>query len=355
MNGSSAGSRLKAVFVGLGGIGQRHLRNLRMVLGDAVEVHAYRVRRTSPVLTDRLEPIAGENLEALYDVHVHGSLEAALATSPDVAFICNPSSLHVPTALAAARAGCHLFLEKPVSHDLEGLDELRAVVQERNLAAVVGYQLRFHPCVKQLKAWWEADLIGRPVAMQVEVGEHLADWHRYEDYRTMYAARADLGGGVILSQIHEFDYLYDLLGLPVRIAAFGGHLTGLEIDVEDVAVSVLEFMLRGRPLPVALHQDYIQRPVRRRCVVIGDAGRISIDLAGLKAERSAADGKVVESHDYAGFARNEMFIAELQHFLACVRGEVLPLVSLDDGIASLKIALAVKEAMRSRRILEFEP
>ena len=85
-------------------------------------------------------------------------------------------------------------------------------------------------------------------------------WHPYEDYRALYAARADLGGGVVLSQIHEFDYLYALFGLPRRLFAIGGHLSHLEIDVEDVASTLMEFNVDGHILPVHLQQDYLQRP-----------------------------------------------------------------------------------------------
>ena len=83
------------------------------------------------------------------------------------------------------------------------------------------------------------------MAVRIEVGEYLPGWHTYEDYRQMYASRADLGGGVILSQIHELDYLYWLFGLPKRVFALGGHLTRLEVDVEDIASILLE--CRSRP------------------------------------------------------------------------------------------------------------
>src|SRR5205823_6534316 len=108
---------------------------------------------------------------------------------------------------------------------------------------------RFHPCLARLQKIVEDGLLGRVLAGRVEVGEYLPDWHKYENYQQMYASRADLGGGVILSQIHEFDYLYWLFGLPRRIFTVGGHFSSLEIDVEDVASSILEFVVAGRPAP----------------------------------------------------------------------------------------------------------
>src|SRR6266566_4044135 len=109
------------LFVGLGGIGQRHLRNLRSLLGSEVEVLAYRVRRQSQVVTDQLGIEEGASVEQKYDVRVFDDLDEALRQRPAAAFICNPTSAHLSVALKAARAGCHLFLEKPLSHSPEGV------------------------------------------------------------------------------------------------------------------------------------------------------------------------------------------------------------------------------------------
>jgi len=345
---------MKFLFIGLGGIGQRHLRNLRSLLGDSAEVHAFRVRRLTQTLNSQLEIEPGTSLETKYDVIVHDQLEKALAQRPDAVFICNPSSLHIPIALEAANAGAHLFIEKPLSHNLEGIERLCRTVKERGLTGLVGYQLRFHPCVRLLHEQVCKGSIGRPLAARVDVGEYLPYWHRYEDYRQMYAARADLGGGVILSQIHEMDYLYWLFGLPRRIFTLGGHLSSLEIDVEDVASSLLEFEVNGRLLPVQLHQDYVQRPPSRGCEVIGDEGKIRMSLSALTFDRYDSNGGLAEHHSFESFQRNELFLDELKHFLDCVQGKATPLVSLGDGAQSLRMALAAKHSLETGEIVKLD-
>src|SRR5580700_11508624 len=148
-------------------------------------------------------------------------------------------------------------------------------------------------------------MLGNLLAVRAVVGEYLPGFHRYEDYRGLYAARADLGGGVILSQIHEFDYLYALFGLPRRLFAIGGHLSHLEIDVEDVASTLMEFNIDGHILPVHLQQDYLQRPSSRSCEVLGSRGKVFMDLPALSLTRHDADGAVVESRNWANWNRNE--------------------------------------------------
>ena len=264
---------LKVLVVGLGGVGQRHVRNLRSLLGEDVSIIAYRVRRLAHVVTASLGVKPDSGVEEEYKIRVHTRLEDALAERPSIAFICNPSSLHVPVALACARAGCDLFIEKPVATELAGAALLLAEVQRKELIAVVGYQLRFHPAFRALEQLVRHRRIGSVLAVRVAVGEYLPGWHPYEDYRQMYASRAELGGGVVLSQIHEFDYLYALFGLPRRIFSIGGHLSDLEIDVEDVASSLMEFAVDDQPLPVHVHQDYLQRPPARSCELVEAAAK----------------------------------------------------------------------------------
>src|SRR5579872_3321402 len=171
---------MKVLMVGLGGIGQRHVRNLRALLGSGIEIIAWRVRRLSHVVTPQLHMDAGRDVEKEYDIQVFDSLPAALAEKPQVAFICNPSSLHIPVATACVRAGCDVFLEKPVSDSMDGLIELLAAAEGRRRVVMVGYQLRFHPCFQALQKVVHDGLLGRIVAVRATVGEYLPGWHPYE-------------------------------------------------------------------------------------------------------------------------------------------------------------------------------
>lgn len=345
---------MKIMMVGLGGIGQRHVRNLRALLGPDAEIIAYRVRESSFVLTDRLEIEQGSTLEDKYNIKVFRDIDQALGQKPDAVFICNPSSLHIPIAMKAAQADCHLFIEKPLSQNYEGVEELVRLVESRNLISLMGYQMRFHPCIKRLHSLLQQRLIGRILAVRAEVGEYLPGWHTYEDYRQMYASRKDLGGGVILSQIHEIDYLYSLFGMPRRLFALGGHLSRLEIDVEDTASILMECIADDRPLPVHIHQDYLQRPPSRTCQIIGEAGKILIDFIALSVRVFGNNGVLTEDISFEGFQRNQLFMAELEHFLECLKGTQSPLVTVRDGAQSLRIALAAKESLATGRLVVLE-
>jgi predicted dehydrogenase len=336
---------VKILMVGLGGIGQRHARNLRALLGESAEIIAYRVRRQMHVVTPAMGADRDRNVENEYMIRTFSSLEEALAERPDFAFICNPSSLHIPVALACTQAKCDIFVEKPLSESMQGTDQLIQSAKENKTVAMVGYQLRFHPCLRALSEAVKSGILGNLLAVRATVGEYLPNWHPYEDYRQMYAARADLGGGVVLSQIHEFDYLYSLFGLPKRIYALGGHWSDLEIDVEDTASILMECRFADHPLPIQLHQDYLQSPPSRQCEVIGDRGRVVMDLHALSVSVFTRGNTTPEVQNFSGFERNQLFIDQLQHFLDCVKSRTKPVVDLYGGSQSLRMALAAKRSI----------
>jgi predicted dehydrogenase len=296
-------------------------------------------------LLDNLSVASDADLEADYQLTVHLDLKEALSIRPDVVFVCNPSSLHMPVALSAARAGAHLFIEKPVASDLGHLDELLSIVQAKRLVCLVGYNFRYHPGLVRLKELVDARAFGTILSVHAEIGEYLPNWHRYEDYRLMYAARKELGGGVILSQIHEMDLICWLFGLPKSIFCLGGQLSNLEVDVEDTASSLMQYDGACGRFPILLHQDFLQRPAVRTFKIVGDAGVGSMDLLANSLTTYDSQGEPSLELGFENFKRNDMFMQQMRHLLDCVESRAAPRVDLYSGIQSLRLALAAKESL----------
>ncbi|OPY85304.1 MAG: 1,5-anhydro-D-fructose reductase [Smithella sp. PtaU1.Bin162] len=345
---------LKILMIGLGSIGQRHVRNLRQLLGENVEITAYRSRKRPYVLTEQAVIEQGSNLEEKYNIQLHENIDEAMGQKPDAVFICNPPDLHVSTALKAAQNGLNLFIEKPLSHTYEHVDELIKLIEQRNLVALVGYQMRFHPCLRKLESLIKAKAIGTILSVRAELGEYLPGFHPYEDYRHMHESHQARGGGVVISQIHELDYLYWLFGLPKRVFAVGGHLSNLEIDAEDTASILMEYRIEGKTVPVHLQQDFTQRPASRTCQVIGNEGKILVDLRALTVNVFNSQGEFSEINCFEGFQRNQLFLDELNHFLECLQRKQTPHVTVHDGAQSLQMALAAKKSLASGQVVEME-
>jgi len=326
---------MKFLIAGLGSIGRRHLRNLE-ALGMR-DIVLYRTHQST----------LPENELAAYPVET--DLSQALAHKPDAGIISNPTSLHIDTALQAANAGCHIFLEKPVSHTLDRINELKSAVQHGGGQVLVGYQFRFHPGLEQVYQWLGEGAIGRPISVRAHWGEYLPGWHPWEDYRKGYSARSELGGGVILTLSHPFDYLRWLLGEISDLWAFSGKLSDLDLDVEDTAEIGLRF---ASGVIGSLHLDYNQRPPAHHLEIIGTRGTIRWDNQDGSARlfQSGSPGWQVYPAP-PNFERNDLFIAQMKHFIDLVQRQAAPRCSLKDGIRALELALAAQQSQLKGEII----
>jgi len=342
---------MKILIVGLGSIGQRHARSLRRLLGTDAELIAFRQRKAALEITDTLEARPTEDLEAIYGITSYHSLDQALAQRPVATLVCTPNHLHMPVALAAAKAGSHLFIEKPVSHTLAGLDALEEEVDQRGLSCLVGYHLRFHPGLQKLQELRLAGAFGQILSCSFDFGEHMPFWHRYEDYAETFMAREEEGGGVVMTQIHDIDAIFSLFGRPERVYATGGRSGTLRMDAEDHATAVLDYELPSGSFSVVLNQDCLRYPPVRKYSIRGTKGCAEWDYYRNVVTLTEFDqaARVVYSDD--ALERSSLFLTEMEHFLNCIEGREHPVVPLSEGVESLRIALTVKQSLKERKCL----
>ncbi len=334
---------MKILIAGLGSIGRRHFRNL-IALGEK-DIVLLRTRKAT--LPD--DELAGYPVETDLD-------EALARHHPDAVIVANPTSMHLDVAIPAAEAGCHILLEKPISHSLERLDVLQQAAQKSGSRILVGFQFRYHPTLNKAREIIQSGTLGKVLTVHAHWGEYLPQWHPWEDYRQSYAARAELGGGVIVTLTHPLDYLRFLLGEVDSLWSFNGHISPLEVDVEDVAEIGLKFA--GGAMG-GVHVNYFQRPPVHRLEIVGTNGTLRWDNADaiLHFQRMPAPfgsfsdqppAPVTESFlPPDGFERNQLFLAQTRHFIEIVRGESEPVCTLEDGIMALRLALAAYASQRS--------
>jgi predicted dehydrogenase len=318
---------MRTLIAGFGSIGRRHLRNLRS-LGeeDIVVYHSHHSKLPE---------------DELVGMVVESDLRAALALKPEAVIVANPTALHLEVAIPAAQIGCHLLIEKPISHSTAHLNELERAAQENQCQVLVGYQFRFHPGLVQIKNLLEDGAIGEPISAKAQWGEYLPGWHPWEDYLQGYAARPELGGGAVLTLSHPMDYLHWLLGEVEEVSAFTSH-KGLKLPVEDSADINLRFT---NGCLGSIHLDYLQRPAAHNLEIIGTNGQLLWDNADgvvrlSRAERVGDKIAMQEFYPPEGFERNKMFLDELCHFRDMIDGKAEPKCSLEDGKIALELSLA---------------
>jgi len=318
------------LIAGLGSIGRRHLDNLRS-LGCSRFV-LYRTYQSTMSDVD------------VGDALVTGDWQEALSHRPKIAIVANPTARHLDVALAAAEAGCHLFIEKPLSHSLDRCDQLAEIVARNRLVTMIGCQFRFHPLLVSLRQQVGAGRIGKVLGARAEWGEYLPDWHPWEDHRQSYSARTDLGGGAILTLIHPLDYMVWLFGAVERTHASIGRVPSLQTAAEDDWAEITMEFSSG--VIGQVHLDYVQKPAVHTLHVWGDGGRVVWNQHdGTLDWQDTAGGSDCQRVP-EGFERNTMFLDEMREFLDAVRHRRASPIPLEAGIAALDIALRAKQDAR---------
>ncbi len=317
---------MKILFVGLGSIGQRHLRNLQH-LGSFEYVA---LRATNRPLPDEFSQLP---------MKVVTRVEDAVAEQPDVAFLCAPAVVQQAVLEPLVHeTGCHFLIEKPIAPAMDGLAGLVRVLEDQQRKSIVGYNLRFHPVSAVVREALRLGSLGRVCSVRASVGQYLPDWHPNEDYRKGYSANRSLGGGVMLDLIHEIDLLYSWFGKPQAVKAIAGTVSTLDIDTEDTAAVVCRF---AGGIVGCIQLDYVQRVPARNGAIVGDAATLSYDFmkSECRIERPGADAVV---HAFPDFVRNEMYVDEIAHLLDAIGTGGACSPSLREGMEVLEIALRAK-------------
>jgi predicted dehydrogenase len=331
---------MKFLIAGLGSVGRRHMRNL-ILLGEK-DIVLLRTRKAT--LPD--DELTGYPVET--DIN-----EAIKKHKPDAVIVSNPTAFHLDVAIPAAQAGCTILLEKPISGSMQRIDELSFAVKKNNAKVLVAFQFRFHPSLIKAKELIANGEIGRIISANVHFGEYLPAWHPWEDYRISYAARAELGGGVVATQCHSLDYLPWLLGEKIEsVFAYTAKLSDLEIDVEDTAKIALRFENGALG---SLHLDFNQQPPEHHFTIVGTKGTIKWNLAdgGLRIYQPEKKDWVAYPLP-ASWERNVMFVEQTKHFVDIVKGNVHPSCTLDDGIQLQKLVEAVHQSNKIGSVILFE-
>ena len=325
---------MKILIIGFGSIGKRHLKNIISKTNSEIII-----------LTQRndLGYLKKDNIK------VFNTLKECLQEKPDIGFITNETVQHVPIAIKLANAGLDIFLEKPLSNSMISVNKLLSIVNRKKLVTLMGCNLRFHDGIKKIKSLIEKQTIGKIISVKVECGTYLPDWHPYEDYSKGYAARDDLGGGVVLTCIHELDYLYWFFGKIKEVFSITGKFSDLKIKTTDLSAIILRF---ENNIIGEVHLDYFQKPEIRSCKIIGTKGTIYWD--SLKNEVEVFNLKTQKWHTklkIKNYKKNDMYERELKHFINCVNKEEKSINDISQGSYLLKVALGIIKSSKLKKAI----
>ncbi len=322
-------SGLTVLIIGTGSIGQRHVRNLRLIdpscrfifLREGGRRDAFSVEMCAEVVS---------------------SLSEALKQGVDLAVVASPSDQHAAMLLPLLNARVPTFIEKPVVIDMRDAEAVALIAE--NAPTQVGCVLRFLPSLRRLRNWIDQGRLGRVVRASFEVGQYLPDWRPAQDYRASYSADPARGGGVVFDLIHEIDLACWLLGDQLTLAgAWGGQLSHLEVRSEDVATLVL---LADDGAQASIQLDYVSRTPVRRLTIVGDQGTATWSLSMRELTLQSERGVVERRTD--GFDTTEAYVASMSELVDAVRSATLTSLPLSVGLSATRLAIMANAMIRSQ-------
>lgn len=314
----------RVLIIGLGSIGRRHLSNLQKL---DCEVSVCRRAVETAEATHREFGIAA-----------FASLADAASWKPNVVLIANPTSEHLNVAFWAVEHDCHVFIEKPLSHTLDAADAFLCMAEERQRCVAVGCNLRFHPAMEAIHAAVSEGRIGRLLIARAEVGQYLPDWHPAADYRQEYSACAELGGGALLTLIHDLDYVYWIAGDVKEVIGKRVHVSNLELDVEDVAEIICRHISGTL---TSVHMDFLDRAYNRRSRWVGELGTIEWIWGGPVLFIQHGGHQEILWHDPT-FDCNDTYVRELRDFFNSIETGRQPRTTGWEAKRVLEVALAIR-------------
>ncbi len=305
-------------FVGMGSIGKRHLNNVCQCIasqGNTYTIDLYRSSMTRELSEDVKELVVNQYL-CSQDVQ----------REYDMVFITNPTSLHLETALKFRPFTKSFFIEKPV-FDASDVEESTITLLD-GIPSYVACPLRYNPVLQYVKQHVNLEKI---ISVRAMSSSYLPDWRPGQDYRATYSAHAELGGGVDIDLIHEWDYLTWIFGMPTECYGVAGRFSNLEINSNDTAL----YVAKNDKLTYELHLDYFGRKTQRTLDIFTLDDTIQCDIVN-GTVTYLKEGRTLKFNN----ERNFFQMAEIQHFFEIANRKVVNDSDVRHGVQVLKLTKA---------------
>lgn len=264
---------MNVLIVGLGSIAKMHISALKQIKND-VKIYALRSSGNSSNNDT-------ENVVNLF------SFEETLQFKFDFIIVSNPTSEHLNTLVRFSQLGVPFFIEKPL-FDKVG-DEEQKLVESITSSAEITYvacNLRFLESLVFLKN----ELIGKRInEVNAYCGSYLPDWRPNQNFRKVYSANKEQGGGVHIDLIHELDYLYWIFGNPRNCRSTFTNTSSLDISAFDYA----NYTWMYEEFNASIILNYYRRDAKRTLEVLTDECTYTVDL--LKNTVSKQNNVIFES------------------------------------------------------------
>lgn len=301
---------MKILVIGFGSIAKKHMAAMDSIESNVVW---YALRSSKAA-------VAIDGVKSIYD--------KSEIPSVDFILISNPTSLHLEAVKWAIKLNKPLMIEKPLFHELseEGADLVREI-SKSTIKTYIACNMRFHPIIRYLKHSLDTlDII----ELNIYCGSYLPDWRPNVDYRNVYSAKKELGGGVHLDLIHEIDYVNYLLGPPEKVSSYVKKKSNLEINSPDIA----HYIMEHPNVSTFITLNYYRRNPKRTIEVVMSQDTWTADL--LKGTITNGNDEVIFSNTLSVLTT---YKSQMKHMVDVVKGNTKSLNTIEESYQTLKHCL----------------
>ncbi|WP_437221719.1 Gfo/Idh/MocA family protein [Planctomicrobium sp. SH661] len=326
--------------IGTGSIGERHLRCFLST--ERANVGFVELREDQRNVIAERYPAA----------RPYASLESAFADRFGAAVIATPAPLHIPQAIQCLTQGLHVLIEKPLSVQLTGIDELKAAVEQSGKVAAVAYVYRANPVLAEFREVLRSGKYGPPRELVAVAGQNFPTY-RPAYAQTYYASHAQGGGAVQDALTHVINAGQWLIGDIDRLVADFSHQQLPHVTVEDT-VHVLARQA-GVLSSYSLNQHQFANEIVITVACAGGTLRYENHLNRWRVMEKP-DGPWIDSVQRT-LQRDDLFIRQAAAFLDALEGKQEPLCTLAEGLATLQVNRAIIRSVEtgSWRVPSQEP
>jgi predicted dehydrogenase len=320
----------RILIIGGGSIGERHLRCF------------LRTGRAEVGLCDVNEKLRTDVAQRYNVKQVYSTLNDALSAEFDAAVICTPADLHIPMAIDIAGRNMGILIEKPLSISQERIDELKAVVESKQLAVSVAYVLRHHPALLAMKQYLNGGAFGRPVQVVFTGGQHFPFYR--PAYRGTYYTRRATGGGAIQDALtHIVNAAEWIVGPITRLVADAEHFILEGVDVEDT----VHLVTRHNHVMGSFSLNQHQAPNETTLTIICEHGTVRYEAHAARWLTCSEPNSPWKVEEEFQFERDDMFLTQANAFLNQLEGSAGPACSLDEARQTLCANLAALKSLET--------
>lgn len=334
---------LKGLLVGCGSIGERHLHNLQKLGIKNIAICDKNKKRVN-------------ELAVKYKVKKFYDLDSAMSFEPSFTFICTYPNSHLHIANKCLNFNSHLFIEKPIATSTADVKKMLTRAKSKNLQVAVGYNIRFDKGLFFLKEQLNKSLISKPLTVFSEWGHNIKNWRPGTNYSAHYVLKK--GGGIILDDSHEYDYVRWILNDEVKsVYCQTRKLSKIKTETESIAALILTFR---KGTIASLIIDYIRPHYERKCHIIGEEGDLKWEYlpkstgwknynakAYVKMSTRLTNRKIIRKNFLV--RSNDMYLDETQNFLDSILNNKKPFVDGWEGLKTLQIGIAALRSAKNNK------